>query len=269
MLIFYREVEAVEDSNTGYTRAADMWSLGCLTACMLTGDTIIPRQELPDLSYTEIAERYLGVDDSFARMEWLQIPPRALRFIRRLLIIDPEERMTADEAASDSWYTKPPREAQALNEGIEKTNRFWRKRDSEEELLEGLPGVVLASTVTPDLPLAKTRRKFPDASLSPYFGLDRHLQQRVPSTRKRLLEDLSQSGSQFVSSKEPRIQHASVNTSVRRSKLHNIISVEGSDMFRQLADEKPNFDLIPELEEVRRLVPGLCLAKYAYKRFPT
>ena len=251
LLMFYSEVQVVDDTNIGYTRAADMWSLGCLTACMFTGDTVIPRQELPELSYIEIAQRYLGVDDSVARMEWLRIPSRALRFIRRLLIVDPEERMAADEAVNDSWYTKPPREAQALNEAIEKTNRSWRKRDSDVELLEGLPGIILPSTVTPDIPPVKTRRKFPDASLSPYFGLDRHLQQREPSTRKKLLDDLSQSGSQFVVSQEPWVSSHSVNISIRRSKLHDIISVEGSDMFKPLNEESSMLEYGRGLDEVR------------------
>src|SRR4051794_9087479 len=115
-LIIIREVEAVEESNIGYTKAADMWSLGVLTACMLTGSTLIPRNELHELSQVEIAGRYLGVDDTSARLDWLTMPPRALRFIRRLLIIEPEERMTADEAIDDSWFTKPLGEARALNE---------------------------------------------------------------------------------------------------------------------------------------------------------
>src|SRR3954469_24287537 len=103
----------------------------------------IPRNELHELSQVEIAGRYLGVDDTSARLDWLTIPPRALRFIRRLLIIEPEERMTADEAIDDSWFTKPLGEARALNEGIERICRFWRKRESEDELLEGVSGLVL------------------------------------------------------------------------------------------------------------------------------
>lgn len=246
----YREVENVDDQGTGYTRAVDMWSLGCLTACMFTGDTVIPRHELPELSHVEVAARYLGVDDSYAKMDWLLIPPRALRFIRRLLIINFEERMTADEALSDSWYTKPPREAQALHMGIGRLSQFWRRRHSKQELLEWLPGTKLASTITRDPPVMKAQRKILDASLSPYFSLDRHLQQREPSTRKRLLEDLSQSGSQFVTFKEPRTTNSSVNTSFRRGQLPKIIPVEGGDIFRAIAKESLALDPIYQSEDI-------------------
>lgn len=70
-------------------------------------------------------------------MRWAQVPPRALRFIRKLLAADPEERMTAAQALKHSWYTKPAREAQALDEGLQRINRFWKRRSTpSDEVLE-------------------------------------------------------------------------------------------------------------------------------------
>jgi serine/threonine protein kinase len=121
----------------GYTKAADLWSLGILTASLLTGDLMIPREDLSSLSQVEIADRFLRVDDSFTRRQWTEMPPRALRFLRRLLVVDPEDRMTAAEAVHHSWYTKPASEAEALVDGIKRINRFWKQRDiSGDELLE-------------------------------------------------------------------------------------------------------------------------------------
>ena len=63
--------------------------------------------------------------------------PRALRFVCKLLVIDPDERMTATDALEHSWFTKPAREAQALDEGLQRINRFWEKRKMpSEEVLE-------------------------------------------------------------------------------------------------------------------------------------
>ena len=140
----------------GYTKAADLWSLGVLTASLLTGALNIPHEELSQLSQSkfdmggifqwrlmhgtttaEIADRFLGIDDSYARHQWIQMPPRALRFVRKLLVMDPEDRMTAAEALEHSWYTKPTREAQALDEGLRRINRFWVKRTiPSDEVLE-------------------------------------------------------------------------------------------------------------------------------------
>jgi len=219
---------------------------------MFTGDTIIPRQEFTDLSQVDIAARYLGVDDSYARECWSQIPPRALRFIRGLIYINPEERMTADDALSHSWFTKPIREADALNEAIQRVNHFWKQRDSEAVVLEALPGVVLpAISGTPDSSVSRFRRKIPDASLSPYFGLDRHLQQKGISTRKRLLDDLSQSGSRFLTTKEPRKKKPFTNGS-RTARDGSIVSVDGTDIFAMALN--PKRELEPIMEEVS-LVP--------------
>ena len=114
-----------------------MWSLGVLTASLLTGDLMIPREELSQLSQVEIANRFLRVDDSYTRRQWTEMPPRALRFLRRLLVVNPDERMTAAEAINHSWYTKPASEAEALADGIKRINRFWKQRDiPSDEVLE-------------------------------------------------------------------------------------------------------------------------------------
>ncbi|KAH8588385.1 kinase-like domain-containing protein [Bisporella sp. PMI_857] len=188
------EVEAVETFSAGYTQAADLWSLGILTACILTGECNIPPQEIVQPS----------LEISKADNIWRELQPRVQRFIRKLLILDAQERMTANDAIDHSWFTKPRREADALREGIKKINKFWQERNQESEVLEAFPGVVISMTAnhTNSTLIPKYHKKLPDVSLSPYFGLDRHLYQNEEPTRKRILEDLSESGSQFVTVKE-------------------------------------------------------------------
>lgn len=188
------------------------------------------------------------------------MPPRALQFIRRLLILQPEERMTAAEAVDHSWYTKPASEAQALESGLQRINRFWQRRQlSSHEVLEviplrfhvspkipdtvcksfltasllkGLPGVVLSTPVAPDAPGSKFRRKLPDTTNSPYFGLDRHLNQKFVSGRKRLLDDLNESGSPFVTSPGAQSRKPVAKYKTPRNRgLSRVTSVEGRDMF--------------------------------------
>lgn len=250
ILTLCREVEAVEHSDLGYTMAVDMWSLGVLTACMFTGDTIIPRHELPELSFVEIAARYIGVDDSFAKVAWQQIPPRPLNFIRRLIIIDPKERMTAEEALEDSWYTKPSREATALAEAVERICRFWKKCSAKEDIMKGFPGVIVDLKATADFPVAKARKKFPDVTSSPYFGLDRHLQPRqtTTSTRKRVLDDLTQSGSQFLRSVEPDRTEPPFKKKRARIRRPSMISVEGDDIFDMSPKKNIIQDSVSELD---------------------
>lgn len=249
-LILIREVESVENSDTGYTRAVDMWSLGVLTACMFTGDTIIPRHELPELSCEEIAARYEGLDDSPAAFGWLHIPPRARRFIRRLIIVNPEERMAADEALNDSWFTKPAGEAVALKAAIGRICRFWTKRESNDNLLEGFPGVIIDSLADTDPPVTKLKRKFPDTSASPYFGLDRHLLSRPESTRKQMIDDLNQSGSQFLKSSEPTHTTTSLKMHNGRKRKPSVVTVEGSDLFASSKAMERSLRNASKLDEV-------------------
>ena len=228
-----REVQAVDLSTQGYTQAADLWSLGVLTVTMLTGDCTIPRQELVGLSQIELAERYFGEDRGLNEQEmrklWLELPPRALDFIRKLLTLDVEDRMTAEESLNHSWLTRPHREAEALNEGIEKVIRFWKKRVMNKNILEALPGVEIPSATTLTTVSPKHRKKLPDVSMvSPYFGLDRHLHAKDESTRKGVLDNLMESGSQFVTS-QPTPCKLSVTSSVGRRR--NTKLVQANDIF--------------------------------------
>jgi hypothetical protein len=106
-------------------------------------------------------------------------------------------------------------------------------------ILQGLPGVVLSSSAAADTPTPKLRRRMPDSTSSPYFGLDRHLNQRPPSGRKRLLDDLNESGFPFLTSQIPHHPEPVANTSAQRNKrLSRVVSVEGTDMFGMSALKK-------------------------------
>ena len=98
--------------------------------------------------------------------------------------------------------------------------------------LQALPGVVLPSPTPVATSRPLLRKRIPDATSSPYFGLDRHLKQKAPSGRKRLLDDLNESGSPFVTSQELQPLRPIANTSAQRGLVSSrVISVDGSDIF--------------------------------------
>jgi len=247
------EVQAVDLSTQGYTQAADLWSLGVLTATMLTGDCTIPRQELVGFSQVELAERYFGADHGVKEIElrrlWLDLPPRALSFIRKLLTVDADDRMSAEESLNHPWLTKPHREGEALAEAIEKVNRFWKKRVIGEDILEALPGVDIPTTSPTSKVGRKFRTKLPDVSMaSPYFGLDRHLYTREESTRKRILNDLLESGSQFVISK-PSLLKRFASTSTSNTTCISDRWVQANDLFGKSGKEQ-EIDTTMDLDEL-------------------
>ena len=134
-LIYTSEVDC-PNAEKGYTQAADLWSLGVLTATLLTGSSVVPREELMQLSQFQLVDRLFG-ECSLSHC-WQDIPPRALDFLRGLLSLDPEKRLTASSALNHSWFKKPLSEAALLEERYEKVIRFWRKR-GEDDVIERLP----------------------------------------------------------------------------------------------------------------------------------
>lgn len=198
----FSEVETI-DSSRGYTASADMWSLGVLTACMLTGHSVIPRDEMSQLSQQEIAERFLGLD-AHTRHKWQDLTPRALRFLRRLLSIKPEQRMTASQALEHSWFKEPLTEATLLETKYWQVIQFWTPRSNGDQVIEHLPSrIKLVPAEQPVKAGPKFHHNIPDTSNSPYFSLDRHLRETVPSQKMMILEKANQSKSLFVEADEP------------------------------------------------------------------
>ena len=92
--------------------------------------------------------------------------------------------------------------------------------------------MVLSSRTAAEASGPKLRRKIPDATSSPYFGLDRHLTQKGPSGRKRLLKDLNESGSPFVQFQMPQPPKPAAN--IRAQRIYDFseeATVEGTDLF--------------------------------------
>ncbi|KUJ19885.1 Pkinase-domain-containing protein, partial [Mollisia scopiformis] len=240
------EIEAVEAANAGYTATADLWSLGISTMMMLTGCNVIPREELTQESQQEIADRVLGLHTENQKERWPGLSHRASDFLRNLLTRDPEKRMTADQARKHPWFTEPAEEAKALKEGYQKIIRFWRKRDEYENVLEDLPGRNITSRSDTSTPGPRFRRKIPDASSSPYFGLERHLQQKVVSKRKNILEEVNNSGGRFLTS-DAHHKGPGVSMRTRRDKQVTFESVDGRDIFgtssSAVRDELEDVDL--------------------------
>ncbi|TAQ83849.1 hypothetical protein B7494_g7825 [Chlorociboria aeruginascens] len=184
------EISDHPKEEVSYTIAVDMWSFGIMTVFLLTGQHQIPRQSMLDMTEEQFNAHFPEADGQRIAEKWEKVSPRAQRFIRRLLVVDAECRMTADEAVNASWYRKPSGEATAMEDGYKRAIRFWRPREVGENIMEDIPSRVED--------VKKRRRKMPDASASPYFSLHRHLNPKSPSKRRRILADLKESGASFL-----------------------------------------------------------------------
>lgn len=262
-LTFCREVEQTSTDKGGYTQAADLWSLGVLTATLLTGSSVVPREEMTQLSQIQIVERFLGTG---TLDHWQDIPPRALKFLHGLLELNPEKRLTATEALDHSWFKKPLSEAALLEERYQKILRFWRKREDDEAIVY-IPGGASTGQEDQIIPFApKSRRKIPDSTLSPYFGLDRHLQPKIASKRKMILDTLYQSGSPFLVTEQNQARRRTANATIHRQEIANVKTVEGLDLFGSFRSSKPTSQQDHDPDEIS-LVPTTAIVTHSEGAF--
>ncbi|KNE61791.1 CAMK/CAMK1 protein kinase [Allomyces macrogynus ATCC 38327] len=82
----------------GHNKPADMWSLGCLTYVLLCG-------YIPFYAETQqgVFEEIIHARYEFDPEYWSEVSDLAKDFIRKLLVVDPAQRMTAEQALHHSW----------------------------------------------------------------------------------------------------------------------------------------------------------------------
>ncbi|CAM9922951.1 unnamed protein product [Pylaiella littoralis] len=79
---------------------ADVWSAGVTAFCLLSG--AMPFRGLTlDKLYTAVLDGAC----SYAGPEWTGVSPRARDFVRRMLVVDPGERWTAEQLLGHPWLT--------------------------------------------------------------------------------------------------------------------------------------------------------------------
>ncbi|KAF2158104.1 kinase-like protein [Myriangium duriaei CBS 260.36] len=99
----------------GYDSSIDLWSVGAVTAILLTMEHIatslapldapnIPPKGQIDDSPTRNYD--FSVLDDQQHHIWGRVPSRPKRFIKDLLVLEADQRLTAAEALQHSWFTK-------------------------------------------------------------------------------------------------------------------------------------------------------------------
>jgi serine/threonine protein kinase len=213
---YYREIENPSDPERGYKPAADLWSLGILAACLLTGHRFC------ELSQEEIVR---NINRDILETKGNEISTTAMNFLHRLLVIEPDDRMTATEARHHIWLTRPRTEAAQIEETYRNIIRHWKPRADNTQVVEDIP------SRSPPRRSPKLRQKIPDTN-APYLGLQHRLYERKHRPRREsLIETLNQagmeSGNWFVDSNETKSRFFT-------EKKDHDLCVSGADMFESL-----------------------------------
>jgi len=82
-----------------YSYKCDLWSIGVMLFVMLSG-----KPPFYDKTDNAIFKKILKCDYNFKDPIWKQVTGTAKNLIKRMLVIDPEKRMSPAEALSDPWF---------------------------------------------------------------------------------------------------------------------------------------------------------------------
>jgi calcium/calmodulin-dependent protein kinase I len=87
-------------SRKGHGLAVDLWSIGVITYVLLCG-----YQPFYGEDQAQLFKAILEADYVFEKEYWGEISEDAKDFIRKLLVVNPDKRMTCDEALAHKWLT--------------------------------------------------------------------------------------------------------------------------------------------------------------------
>lgn len=111
----------------GYSKAVDMWSIGCLTATLLTNTR--PFEDDTDGRYSV---NFMDTDH-----HWNAVGRKAKSFVKSCLMLDETLRVTAKQALLHPWFTNKHYSAD-LQAAYERAIQDWSPRQPDQNLIEVL-----------------------------------------------------------------------------------------------------------------------------------
>lgn len=97
----------------GYSKAVDLWSLGVILFICLAGYPPFSEQITKHTLHEQIVKGLY----SFPKQYWKTVSPQAIDLVKKLLTVDPNKRITVDEALQHPWISED-------KEVIEKANNL-------------------------------------------------------------------------------------------------------------------------------------------------
>lgn len=126
----------------GYSKAIDIWSLGCISFVLLSGeqafvnhgDPLFKNDPLEVIMKLASQCDLSMIDNSRA---WNHVSKRAKGFVKDVLVLDESRRLDAKQALRHPWFTNP-RCAREFHEVYQHCIRDWKPRGKVFKLVERL-----------------------------------------------------------------------------------------------------------------------------------
>jgi len=115
-----------------YDMSVDIWSIGVISYVLLCG--------FPPFygdSQKELFENIMSGTYDFPDPEWTEVSPGAKNFIKKILVVDPEKRMNAEQCLQDDWM----KETTGVKKDLKRLESFSVKKFKEyqKKYKEGKP----------------------------------------------------------------------------------------------------------------------------------
>ena len=131
---------------TPYSSQTDMWSIGCVVYTLLGGAKPFIDQDIRVTLKNILLARYGFEDESFST-----VSDEAKDFVDKLLRVDPDERMTAEEALQHKWlssvFSAKKLDPDVLSRVTDNVTRFSKTGDFKKVALN----VIAQQTASEDL----------------------------------------------------------------------------------------------------------------------
>lgn len=117
-------------NQAGYTKAVDMWSVGCVTTALLAGKSYFVNTQDSDYRRNSSAAiikaaAECNMDRLDNSLAWLGVNQQAKGLVKELLVLDETVRLTAQQALQHLWFTEGSRGV-SIGETYKKTLEGWR-----------------------------------------------------------------------------------------------------------------------------------------------
>lgn len=155
-------------SESGYTEAVDMWSIGVIAANLLSGEAMFCASRNDRDPVKAILEQSAKCDisilDDPTHPAWRKVRDNPKDFVRNLLVLRIEDRMTAKQALAHPWFTNKflAAEFEAL---YQRSIRDWQPQRKVLRLVEP----IYASSTTGDPATQKQSHHFLQPSAQASF----------------------------------------------------------------------------------------------------
>lgn len=124
----------------GYSKSIDIWSIGCITATLLTNDMMFPDETAeyaanpPTPGAQDTPQRWnLSIMDT--GRAWFSIGRKAKSFIKGCLVLDENKRLTAKESLLHAWFTNKYYAAD-IDAAYQRAIQDWIPRKKSGNLIE-------------------------------------------------------------------------------------------------------------------------------------